>query len=238
MPTPKIFQQINRDIIMRWPYSECNQIDTYVRNDDRSKFNLPNLGMSYNDYLGGYFWSRYWVGQGADPNALAFKYPVMAEQSLYSRGDNTMNEAGGRKVYTQHGTIVFVEEYDCKDCNRTQWQVSDDTKAMLLAYIELIFSYGEWEVTDAEGIYRIWTTQSVIDRMIADGEILAADCRSDLEQSLRFSPELVEWEYDPAANVIGWMVNYELTYCYQNEIALSTSIEEYGVIGGVRCDDC
>lgn len=237
-PSPETLNAILRDIVTRWPYSKCTQLDTYVMNDSSSKFNDTNFGMGYNDYKAGYFWSRAWVNGGANRDNLAGKFPALAHQSFSTEPD----EDTETNNYTQTGSILVIDQYDCEDCgecNRTQWEVSKDTKSILMSVMALLKEYKLWDVVDSEDTeYQLWAVPSVIAAMQDSGDIVSANEAGELITSLSFSSDVTEWAVNLVPKTIGWFVNYRLEYCFNNSIVLNADLPENAVIGALRCENC
>lgn len=238
MITPETLQAIDLDIVMRWPFDPCTQIDTFVLMDDPEKINQTNFGMNYQNYLDGDFYSRKWVNGGANPNSLCGGFPMVAHQSF----NVGLPDTGESQPYIQRGSILIIDVADCEDCGecrRTQWQVSKDTKRLLMQFMLIRMQYLQYMVTPTTGDdYVEWAHPAVMAHQISEGEISDAVVMADLEGSIRWTSDLTEWPYNPAKKTIGWFVNYELDYCFTNDIVPNVALPNAAQVGALRCESC
>ena len=146
-----IFKQIVADM----GHTPGLQINTFGLVDSIPDLAHESLGYSFQDYLNGHFWSRYWVGNGADPERIKADFPA-----LYVEVTDARQICIDDPEFEQRFSILVIDKIKCDDCptpeNRSGRSVAQGAREMLRIVLKELSTYQLWTVDDNGDISDQW----------------------------------------------------------------------------------
>lgn len=105
-PTLETFYSIVKQAVIDMDYLPGVQVNTFGLVDDTPDVFGESFGYSFGSYLNGFFWSRMWVLNGADPNKISGEYPALF---LELAGSDL--EDGTHQI-----SMVLIDKIECSTC--------------------------------------------------------------------------------------------------------------------------
>lgn len=226
------FRFICLQIVKDFPFAEGKQVNTFSTVDVKGRpIAGSEMAKTYNHYERGYFWAREWVAMGADVDRMGKKeFPICA----YEVKEREIREIGkGDGCDTIYLTIF--DQFDCETCQRTEEEVSRDTRVMLYAFIEELYTYGVYEV---DGAF-LWMSAGRYKHLSGKGE-LPKDLEPDRMMD-DFIPskgvKMREWG-GFSDDVVGWSVMFNICYCDKSGIEFNYQHEIPEPVEKSNCHGC
>lgn len=241
--TPAHVQAMFLNITKGYPFNECRQPDTFAVIDSQDAFEADNLGLTYQDYLDGTFWSRNWVQQGADANTLCKKYPIVSIEikTAYLK-DVCRNE------YCFKAWLVIADVPDCgncKDnCKRTVAELDKDLMITMQTFLKEMLRY-VYVICVIEGAGNPdvvgWFTPEEAAQIQIDNVCLTFQACHDLCTVLTDQGRVDINIADLANSDNARAVVASLTFCGCNEVETDNfdyTLSEPPEISNTDCDGC
>lgn len=146
-----IFKQAVADMA----YQAGLQLNTFAVLDDAPDLVHDAMGFTYDNYLAGEFWSRFWVGNGADPAKIKADFPV-----LFVEEGAITQECADSWEYRQEWPVLVIDKIECTSCppgeDRSAETIKANTRTMLRNWLKEVSTYRLAEVDNGVDIIEQW----------------------------------------------------------------------------------
>lgn len=181
---------------------EWGRLNTFGVLDKRSDLLESGLGLGYDDFLEGYFWSRRWVYGGADPNQLEKEYGLLTVEHKNSR----LKSLEQMETWTPMSLGVFL----LRDCDEVDGLLPRKKVELMAArnmwrVLSRLSKLMKWKlVKSGGGVEYGWMTEEEKAALEALGSLSGYSEVNMLGRSFGgyMKPEGNEWEV--------YMTNFEL----------------------------
>lgn len=239
--SPKMVQAMFLNIVKGYPFHQCRQIETFAVIDTADQFESDNLGMSYNNFLDGSYWSRGWVNEGADANTLCKKYPILSIETKQGYLKDVC-----RPEYCFRTWIVISDIPDCGNCKdeciRTQAALDQDLFIMMQTILKEMrrYRYVVCTIEGEDNIQGWFTPESAAQIAINNTCVTFQDCHdicTVLTEQGRVDIQIADLANSDGARA----VTASLTYCGCNEVesdAFTYDDVSPDPVSNTKCDNC
>ncbi|MEL6274591.1 MAG: hypothetical protein AAFU03_05790 [Bacteroidota bacterium] len=235
-PTLDMFYAILRQVVIDMKYAPGVSINTFAHVDVAPRVDHASFGYSYDDYLNGYFWSRAWVGRGANPNMIKKQFPALFVETQPS----TVQQPDRDSICYNVG-LVFLDKIECSACPpqiiRSGPTVYNNLIKMARAVLREAHSYVLYELDDGQETYTQWVSPGRLEYLVSQGVNVLSD---DLDELCKyFEPYNVEfrpWGDYPGHR--GLLVNIQFNTCEPLNVAFKYDQPVEGFLADQNCAEC
>lgn len=125
------------------------RLNTWAVIDQESQLSEDGLGLVWGHYESGMYWSRDWYLRGAQPSeGIKKQYGILVGSHTVSKRAGMLRGDIDHIVY-----LTAVDQIGCEGCpgNRTEEQVDEDCRRLLLQVLSYLEGLRKYEVIPAAG---------------------------------------------------------------------------------------
>lgn len=222
-----IFLQIVKDMA----YNPGYQIDTYRLNDSNPNLAHNAFGSTYQDYLGGQFWSRTFAHSGSKKDNFCGSYPV-----LMAEGRDATIECIDDKKYCIDFAFLVIDKIPCEACpphfTRNGMTVSTSVLTMLRAFLLELSTYKYYEIDRATVVTFEWMSdgraayEEGLGNTLLERDELLPDISTD-------SINIQEWGNYP--DMRAWMATVKFCLCEPVALAFEYTEPVLSTLANTEC---
>jgi hypothetical protein len=171
----------------------CKQLQTFrvIEKGSGGIISAENFGATMCDKENPWFWSRLWAGNGYNPNAVTWEFPVLAliETSYTAKRPLAQNS---ERCYEFNLSVLDIPSVDCgkwkcKGCKgRTINQVYEDTETLLFSALRYLAGLVEATLPDGTtGVYHVNHLDAMVAARTISGYTRGVNIGSVLESNIQ-----------------------------------------------------